>query len=301
MKRVLLVSAFGAVLVACGGGGGGGPSFKDPASIQFSYGAPQAPALNEQTSASTGESGMGDALGVQSSDGATAQAQSESVANLPNDMSGVFANGLPMTGSLAQARTMVAGRAAAYLAGDTVVDTSGFDNPNCWTVTASSVTYDHCTVTVSGTTGMETVTINGSFNRSLGRVFWDATVSISMTEATTSGTVTMHGSNRLSGDIAFVEADRTIKGFARSDVAVSASAGAQSMSAAVTYNLDLDLVYSDAVTCSSRIVSGTATLKRVWGERPSGADATSSQFSDASVQFTWQSCGLVQVSWGVLQ
>ncbi len=301
MRRVLLVSAFGVVLVACGGGGGGGPSFKDPASVQFSYGAPQAASTSEQTSASTGESGVGNALGVQSSDGATAEAQSESVANLPNDMSGVFANGLPMTGSLAQARTMVAGRAAAYLAGDTVAATSGFDNPNCWTVTASSVTYDHCTVTTSSTTGTEAVTINGSFNRSLGRVYWDVTVSISMTETTTSGTVTMNASNRLSGDITVVAADRTIKGFARSDVALSASSGTQSMSAAVTYNLDLDLVYADAVTCSSRIVSGSATLKRVWSERPSGADATSSQFSDAAVQFTWQSCGVVQVAWGTLQ
>lgn len=300
MKRAVLVATIGGLALACGGGGGG-VSFKDPSTVNFTYGAPQAPVLAEQSAADTGASRMNDALGVQSSDGAAAQAQSESIANLPNDMSDVFSGSLPMARAAARAQVDVAGRAAAYLRGDAVAATGGFDNPDCWTVTASTITYDHCTVTYTDSTGFEKITVNGSFHRAVGSVSWDASVSITMSETGTQGTATMNASNHLTGDITVADADKTIKGFARSDISLSLSASGQSLSAAVTYNADLDLVYADPVTCSSRIVGGTLTLKRIWSQRPNLPNADPAELADAAIQFSWLACGSVNVSWGTLQ
>jgi hypothetical protein len=301
-SRAVLVVTMGGLALACGGGGGGGASFKDPGSVDFDFGAPQQPqTTEEQSAAAAASSGMNDALGVQSSDGAVAHAQSESVVNLPNSMSSVFTGSLPMARLAAGAKADIAGRAAAYLSGDAVAATTGFDNPDCWTVTASTITYSRCTATYTDTGASETVIVDGTFHRAIGHVSWDATVTMSMTETTTIGTVTAGASNHLTGDISLADANRTIEGFARSDVSVSASAAGQTESAAVTYDADLDLVYADPVGCSSRIVGGTLTLKRIWSQRPSGASAYPAEYADAAIRFSWLACGSVNVSWGTLR
>lgn len=298
MKSVLFLSALGAVLVACGGGGGG-VTFRDPDSVQFTFGDPAAPATGEQTAADVGAAGASSALDVQgTSDGATAQAQSQGVANIPNDMSDVFGGTVAGTAPVAlrTAEARVAGRAAAYLAGDTVAAATGWDDEGCWTVTATAISFDHCTQTVVDGTATGTLTVNGTFHREAGHVWWDATVSVHESGPVDGGTVDLGASNHLRGDITTSVADQTIVGYARSDISISASAPGQSVSLAVTYNADLDLVYQTGPFC---VTGGTLTLKRIWAQKPSVDGIDPSELTDRAVQFTWLGCANVNVAWSV--
>jgi hypothetical protein len=308
MRRAAFVALFGGLALACGGGGGSGVSFKDPNSVNFTFGAPVAPVATEQAAADAGLTGIGDAAAVQGqADPNLALAQSQGIANAPNHMSGVFAGSLPV--AIEQGQASVVQRASAYLAGNVAAATGGFDNPLCWSVagtaTTGQIVFHHCTVT-DPTNSSFTTSIDGSFNRDGGHVYWDATISIHDSEPITGGgTMTLSASERVSGDITFNPAvtPKTIVGFARSEIWLSVAAPSQSLSAAVTYNADYDLEYADSP--SFCVTGGTLTLKRIWSEIPSGASGQP-DFADAAVQFTFVGDGLtcatgVNVAWGTRQ
>lgn len=301
MRRFLSVSALGAVLVACGGGGGGsGPSFANPDTVNFTYGSYGTPGGTAQTAATAGEGGASDAVALSA---AADDTHTESLVNLPDTMAGA-AFGSTMTGAVqgavASARQAMSRRAAAYAAGDLVTATSGFIDPACVVVTATSVTYNHCALTETATDGSTmTLSVDGSLTRGLTSVDWNATVAMDMNMYDPGGNITAHISSHLTGHIGVSEVSAdlwNVAGFARSENAASVSGQGQSVSMAFTHNADIDLDYQPSVSC---VVGGTIELKRVWSQRPSGA--TPADLPNVGVMFDWSGCGVVQVSWGVLQ
>jgi hypothetical protein len=299
MKKLLalVVLATGTVLVACGGGGGGGGGgthFKNPDSVTFTFADPAAPAggSSEANAADAGVSGLSDAAAIRTQ-GDSDESLAESVTNLPNDMAAeAFGMDLPFSQSVNSAKAMVDRRAAAYLSGNVKAAVSGWDDDTCWSVTASQVKFDHCTQTVVEDAGTVVFSASGTLNRAAGHVWWDVTISIDETVTSGGASATLAASDRLRGDVTF--GDTTIKGFERSDVSVAVKSSEESMSAAVTFNADLDLTYSDL--CGSGITGGTLTLKEIWTTRPSSSDVST---VDRAVQFTWQDCGVVLVAWNI--
>ncbi|MGC4000298.1 MAG: hypothetical protein QM767_23800 [Anaeromyxobacter sp.] len=299
MKRVLMVSTLGA-LVACGGGDGG-VKFKDPDSVTFTYGTPQAPTLTEQDEAAAAGQYAGAAVTLQDEqDDAVATEESMDLANLPNELADLFPGPAVVGLRSMQDRPELA-RAAAVLSSK-VESMPVWDNPDCWQVTATAseagvtgaISFDGCTITEVDGTATMTMVLDGSFNRIPGRRFWDASVHVNMSEPTENGTARFSVSEHLSGDVSITET--TIQGFARSDVAAQVSVPGASDSLAVTYNADLDLVY-EVPFC---VVDGSLIAKRIWTTRPTSGDFTAEELADAAVRFDWLGCGNVQVSWGTL-
>jgi hypothetical protein len=301
MKRILLATAIGLVSTACGGGGG--PSFKDPDAVLFTFGAPQAVVADspEQGSADAGAGSLADALAfVGETDDTAAQNLASNAAMMPNRMSDVFGDGVPVptVRALQQGETAVVRQGLATLLAGAALSAGPVWSPEgCWTVSSNRVTFDHCSTPLDDPDVTGSIVVNGSFNREAGHVFWDVTFSIHATgQDDGGGPISMSASDRLHGDLVFDAVGHTIVGFSRSDLAFSLSASGRSARAAVTYNADYDLVYEvDPATCVS---GGTLTLKRVWGEVPSEA-AGDPDFEDAAVQFTWLGCGLVQIAYPV--
>jgi hypothetical protein len=297
MKKhlALVVLAAGTVLVACGGGGsGGGTHFKDPNSVSFTFSEPAAPSPGSPAAyaAQAGVSGLSDAAAIQAQGGSD-DSLAESVTGLPNEMAAnAFNMGLPFSQSLDSAKAMLSRRAAAYLSGNVKAAVAGWDDPSCWTVTAGQVLFDHCTQTETVDGGTAVFSVNGTLNRTAGHVWWDVTISIQETVTSGGATGTVDASDHLTGDVTFGAS--TITGFERSDVSVSVKTPDVSESAAVTFNADLDLTYSNA--CASGITGGTLTLKQIWTAKPSSADAS---MTDRAIQFTWQDCGVVLVAWNI--
>jgi hypothetical protein len=290
MKRILAVAALSAIGAACGGGGGG-VSFRDPDAASFSYDTPRTPDSTEQEVATSGEGAVADTLAfVAEGDEAAAQDQALSLAMFANEASGVFPGDVPFPASRAEAAATVSQVARAYLSGEPLaVEGPSWDDPGCWTVTATSLTFDGCSVTEDSTDGSMTLALNGAVHRSAGSVDWDLTIS-----ATGSGDgLTLRFSDRLRGDVAYTAS--TLAGFSRSDISLFMSDGVQRVSGAVTYNADLDLTLEGDPAC---VTDGTLTLKRLWAQRPDIPDADPAEFTDASVQVTWLGCGSVNVAWG---
>ncbi len=297
MRRSAFLVLFGGMALACGGGGDGGASFVNPDNVKFeytSYGDASGATLDAATA---GETGADDALALT---GAAEASHAESLANLPDAMGdAVFSDTLPAVRAAASARIAMAKRAAAYATGDLVTAATGFDNPDCVTLTATSVNYDHCTLADAETDGTMTLTVTGSLTRGLTSVDWAVTVSMAMTFYDTGGNISIRVSSALTGHVAVSEVSAdlwNVAGFARSENAASASGQGQSVSFAFTHNADIDLDYQPSLPC---VVGGTIELKRVWSERPSGA--TAADLPNVGVNFQWMGCGVVQVSWGVLQ
>ena len=296
MSRSTFLVLLGGMALACGGGGDG-VSFVNPDNVKFEYTSYSDVSGTTLDAAAAGEAGANDALAL--TDAAEAS-HAESLANLPDAMgNAVFSDTLPAVRAAAKARIAMAHRAAAYATGDLVTAATGFDNPDCVTINAISVNYDHCTLTETDIDGTMTLTVTGSLTRGLTSVDWAVTVSMGMTFYDTGGNISIRVSSALTGHVAVSEVSAdlwNVAGYARSQNAASASGQGQSLSFAFTHNADIDLDYQPSIPC---VVGGTIELKRVWSERPSGA--TAADLPNVGVNFQWMGCGVVQVSWGVLQ
>ena len=290
------VLALGAVLFGCGGGSS--QSFKDPNSVNFTYGTPYTPAGGsaEANAAAAGETGVSNSSAIQVQGSSDDQAAG-AVAGLPNTMadaafgwSGGFAR------AAERARASVVKRAAAYLAGDVASATTTWDNPLCWTANAQSVTFDHCTETTTDGTAREVVTVDGVLNRVDGHVWWDVTVSMQGSDPSIPDSITV--SDRVSGDLTF--GTGTIDGYEQSDIYVREAYQGLAVTAAVTYRADFDAITytTDAGVCATGETGGTLTLKRVWTTVPTGTNLDPSLLTDVALRFTWLGCGDVQVQLG---
>jgi hypothetical protein len=297
MKKVVLTVAAGLLLAACGGGGG--VSWRDPNSVNFTFGAPSSSlTAAEQTASSGGAAALAGAPGlVGEADPTAADAAGSSLANLPNQMSALFSGstGLPFARALRQAESAVTSQSVALLAAPQSLTSSTWDNPDCWTLTASGLRYASCRTTQVQNGVTVSLTLDGSITRAAGQVSWDVTATVA--ESQTGASVS--ASDHLKGTVTFSDVDQSIVGRSRSDIEIHVSAQGQSASGAATYSADYDLQYTtDPSFC---ITGGTLTAKRFWSELPAGADpALDQQFADAGVQFTWQGCGVVLVAYPVI-
>ncbi len=309
MRKAFFAAAVVVGVSACGGGGGGGVSFKDPDKAQFTYGTSAPATGGEPATADAAAGGVSGAIAVAAeSDPTAAQDQVLGLAMLANDMGDVFPGGVPEPMAQAPGGARAASLAApqrlarAYL-GASVVSAPTWDNPECWTLTATKATFDHCKLTETDTSGTVVVGLDGALTRAAGQMTWDITLSESGSGSDGGTPVSISFSDRLRGDIAWTAS--TYGGFSRSDIALAMSSGGTSVSAAVTYNADYDLTYTtDPSFC---LTGGTVTLKRLWAQVPhldGTAPTDPADYTDAAVQLTWVpgdpgACATgVNVAWG---
>lgn len=299
MRKLFMVMACSGALAACSGNGGGG--FKDPDSVSFTYGAgsevtPGSPADYAAGDAASSLEGAAAIQGLGADDGNLA----EQVVGLPGEVAGeLFDSGMPALRAMERTGLRASARAAALLAGDTVAAAAGWDDEGCWTATATTIQFDHCTITETDGTSTLSTSVDGSMHREVGRVNWDLTVAMSMTGTTDQGPASLRYTDHATGDVSFGAG--TIVGFERSDLSFSARSPTQSIGMKVTYNVDLDLQYlADPSFC---LTGGTLEAKLIWTEKPSYPGLDPADLTDQAVKLTWQENGgacstAVLVAWG---
>jgi len=272
MKRVLL-AGLASFLFACGGGP------KAPPLRDFSYGSPTTPSASQAGTASSAQSSFQSIAGVggQNSAPTSAPTLADDLTSELGQASAVFAP-LPVeVRAPVQASAIRGMRSAALTVGDS----------HCVSSTATSVSYNNCSYNGDGFNG----TLNGSINITPNQqITWDITYTI----AGSSQGVTVNGSFHWNGQLTWTAT--TIKGFGRSEYAITASGNGQSAEIAYTAGFDVDVTYITSPEYC--IASGTLELRRV----VAGSSASQTGMHDAAWKFTWSgngiSCGTVAVANG---
>lgn len=288
MHRRLLACSCALALAACGGSGK--EAGNAAAGASFTYGSPSAATPTQAGALESSVASSSSFAAAPSADGGLLLSDPSAVTAALLGASGF---GIGAAGSSPSLRALSApGRGDGALTG-------GFDNPACVTTTATGVTLSGCTITVDQVSGGVTihavVTVSGSVTYALAThvLGWDLRVGENVTiTGTTSGTV--QASLHLAGSLAVT--DTTIVGHMASELLLTASANGLTMHAGVDESVDVNVTYTDAVTCATRVIAGTVEAKRVWTARPQGA--TPADLPDAAVKITWTGCGTATVQYG---
>jgi hypothetical protein len=137
------------------------------------------------------------------------------------------------------------------------------------------------------------VTVTGEVSLSADRqaLTWDLTYGIGITTSGTSS-LTMTGALHSAGRV--VATPTTAVGAIATEVALTVSAGGQTLSAAFDESLAFDVTRSSS--CSSGVTGGTLEARRVWVARPTGVPA--SQLPDEAARLEWTGCGTATVRVG---
>lgn len=260
----LLAAASLGLLAACGGSGSNAAL-----SRSFTYGAATAPTTQESSAASSAQGNLALTTGFSSAPDA-----SKGFAIIG------FADALA-TAALGDAAVPGRGPSADQI--NHAVRTAT-DFSTCAAVTASSVTFNNCQIIESNFT----ITLNGSVSVSANTVSWAITGGFSGTE----NGATINVVNHQSGSLALGAG--TIAGNATSDFNGSFSGQGQNINFGLATAVLLNLTYQSSPNYC--VTGGTAEVKRVWTNKPSGASGA--QFIDGAVKFTWTGCNAVQVSHG---
>lgn len=272
MKRVLL-AGIASFLFACGG------APKAPELRTFNYGSPTTPSSTQASTASTAQSSLQSIAGVggMSSTPTTAPTLAD---DLTSNLGGTLAiyEPLPAAVRAPVQNTAIRGiRSAALTVG----------NQNCVSTSDTKVSYNNCSYNGDGFNG----TLNGSISITPNQqIAWDITYTISGS----SQGVSVNGSFHWYGQVSWTTS--TIKGYGRSEYAITASGNGQSAEVAYTSGFDVDVTYiSQPSYC---IASGTLELRRVVG----GKDASQTGLHDGAWKFTWSpngsACGTLTVATG---
>jgi hypothetical protein len=157
----------------------------------------------------------------------------------------------------------------------------------CVSSTATTVSYNNCSYNGDGFNG----TLNGSISITPNQqITWDITYTI----AGSSQGVTVNGSFHWNGQLSWTAT--TIKGFGRSEYAITASGNGQTAEVAYTAGFDVDVTY--ITSPSYCIASGTLELRRV----VAGSSAEQTGMHDGAWKFTWtgngSACGALTVATG---
>jgi hypothetical protein len=265
----LLGLCFALLLAACGEE----PRANAAAGATFSYGAPQ-PATAEQAAAMSGP--ISSIAAFRSTQGSSSGLGASDLAGVTGQLfaSGAFApSGL---GTMAGA---------------------GFDVPACAAVASGKVTFTGCKVTVSQSSGGNTitgsVTVDGSVSLSANgqTLGWELTFGIDLALAgASSGTISARSHTK--GTVAAT--DTTASGSMTGEHSLTVSAGGQTVSAALDESLTFDVTHSSS--CATGVTGGTLEAKRVWVTRPGGASPA--QLPDEAVKVQWTGCGMATVQVG---
>ena len=157
-------------------------------------------------------------------------------------------------------------------------------DPSCAVVTATSVSFNHCTatsfdaiITLDGT-----VTTDGDQ-----RVSWN--LPAGMTSTSTSGSFGLSATQ--TGDMTVTST--AITGTELTTMTVNAVVNGTTYHAGLDQSVALDVNLDPA--CSTHAVEGTLEAKRVWTARPSGISAT--EAPDAAAKVTWTGCGTATIQY----
>jgi hypothetical protein len=293
MTKTWTTALLAVLLAACGG------SSASRVTKSFTYGAPVTASGAALSTASALEGGAVDALAFQPSPGDPAAATAgASLAALPDTLDVDAAVGLAAAALRETALSAAPGSPDAFVAaaasraltaaraGRTLLQ------PGCWTATATSVTFSHCQVSTTDTTGDTfSITLDGAVSKpSASEAKWDLTATASGTGAA-SGLSAFDFSIHYFGDVTVTPT--SVDGFAQSDKSATVSANGQTISLAYTTSADFEKV----VITDGCVTGGAIELKRIWTRLPpQQAGAPADPFlADRALKFTWQGCGAVLV------
>ena len=234
---------------------------------QFNYGAPVAPTAAETSAANGAQTNLNNAKALSTQADATKGFAliefADSLAGSALGDTGI--GGLRATESITQPL-----RDAA----------AGLDT--CATVTATSVTFNNCTVSESGFN----VSISGNVTVNNKTVTWD----IHGTFSGSDNGITFNINHSQSGS--FSVTDTKITGQSISDFGGNISGQGQSIDFGLATAALVDLTYQTSPNFC--VTSGNVEVKRVWSKRPNGASGA--QFADAGVKINWTGCGAITVA-----
>lgn len=232
---------------------------------QFNYGAPVAPTTSETSAANGAQTNLSNAKSFSS------QA----------DASKGFAL-VAFADSLAEAslgETSIPGLRASADITQPLRDAASLDT--CATVTATSVTFNNCTVSESGFN----LALSGNVSVSNKTVTWDIHANFSGSEQGISFNI----SHNQSGS--FSVTDTRISGQAISDFGGNISGQGQSVDFGLATAAIVDLSYQTEPFC---VNNGSIEVKRVWSKRPNGASGP--PFTDAGLKLSWTGCNAFAVA-----
>ena len=275
--RTLVLTGLVAVL-ACGGSNGGNNNNNNntgngtPGLKTFSYGSPQAPTAAQQSTATSAQTQLNNAVK------AGANGQVANAASLPS-MTDSLAGSLPNLIALPDTPAMTAAEVSSSVLGHR----SGALNQGCYTFTSSSITYSNCTISGSG----YSETLNGNLTASAGNVTWNLTVTYSYSAQN----VTSNGTYSWTGQLAVTSS--TIVGQGRSAFSGHISSGSTTYDYQYTAGFDANLTYETSP--SYCITGGTLEIRRTLNAT---TNASAVPVHDAGAKYTWNGCGAVTVATG---
>jgi hypothetical protein len=255
MNKTGLMAGLAIFVCACGG---------SDTTKSFTYGAPTIPSEND-TTVSSASSKLMSAIQLQ---------QGGVDASTALDMFGSM-----NLGSLFESSSLrnpfPPGKPSLAISGGSDVN---FTNPNCYTVTATSVTYTNCQVTYNEVA----MTISGSVTASATSVSWNITLTMNMTSESMTANVTASGhyafaANSLVGS-STIAMDMTVQ---QNHVGVSIDEDVN-----ITFTLDQN-------ACNSYITGGSYEIGVHWTSVPAGY---ANEFKDRGVRLTWPACGTVLIA-----
>ncbi len=291
MIRRMVLALLCVVAVGCGGGGSSGNS---AVSKQFSYGN-EIPAGSYQQSAVQGS--LSSALSLQSSPDVSGAMSVTEFSGVSGALLGSPSFSLTGATGSAQQKALVKARSAAIFSPTDYG--AQFDDPNCVATSPTSVTLSNCTVTVTETSGGETIrakaTTNGSVtltdaNQTL---TWDLTISVSVTvsDGSGSGGGRFHAGGTLTVTPPTATADGAINGKMTTEMSINASGGGESLSIGLDEALILDLTYrTSPSTC---VTGGTIEAKRTWPQW--SVPGSSPRPADEAALVTFTGCGAATI------
>lgn len=274
-KRRMLALACCIAAAGCGG------SDKNPAASKtFNYGTPTAADANTYVGAGQTVSTITSFMANPTTADGAASASYALIGASMSTLGGLTpSSSVDLQPALGSARSRAL---AAVGAMGAVAPTGTFDT--CTTHTETSVTFTNC----QWAEGSNSMTLNGSASISGNTLSWNWTLAISVSNSGAN----VNATYRDHGDITVTST--TVKGSDEATLSMSGTYNGQSTSLEVAQTAAIDVTYADS--CESGITGGTFEAKRVWTQRPNGADA--SQFPDKAVKITWTACGAATIQLG---
>ena len=273
MRKLALTGLVAAL--ACGGSNGGnnnnGNNNGTPGLKTFSYGSPQAPTAAQQSTATSAQNQLNNAVK------AGVNGQVVNAASLPS-MTDSLAGSLPNLIAIPDDPAATAEVVASVLG-----HRSEALNQGCYTFTNSTITYNNCTISGSGFNE----TLNGSLTASSGSVTWNLTVTYSYSAQNVSANGTYNWTGQLS------VTSSTIVGQGRSSFSGHAASGSTTYDYQYTAGFDSNLTYQTSP--SYCITSGTLEIRRTLNGT---SNAGAVPVHDAGAKYTWNGCGAVTVATG---
>ncbi len=273
MRKLALAGVV--VVLACGGGNGSSNNNNNngtPGLKTFSYGTPQAPTAAQQSTATSAQTQMNNAVK------ASVNGQVANAASLPS-MTDSLASSLPNLLAVPEDPASLTREGPSALLGQR----SAALSTGCYTVTSSSITYNNCTVSASG----YTETLNGSLSVGSGTVTWNLTVTFSYSASN----ISENGTYSWTGQVTVTSS--TIVGQGRSSFNGHYVSGSTTIDYQYTAGFDANLTYQSSP--SYCITGGTLEIRRTLN---SSSNAQAVPIRDAGAKYTWTGCNTVTVATG---